>query len=78
MGKFTAIPQSVFEELQINAGLILKDFDPVAGNFANEDILAATSGYRIEVLKNKSCIDLKFIKYRLRNRCKLTHYFFLR
>lgn len=25
MGKFTAIPQSVFEELQINAGLILKD-----------------------------------------------------
>jgi hypothetical protein len=44
MGKFTAIPQSVFDELQINAGLILKDFDTVAGNFANEDILAATSG----------------------------------
>ena len=28
MGKFTAIPQSTFEELQLDAGVILKNFTP--------------------------------------------------
>lgn len=44
MPKFTKIPQTTFEELQINAGILLKDFDPVTGTFADDDILTATTG----------------------------------
>lgn len=44
MPKFTKIPQSTFEELQINAGILLKDFDPTDGTFADSDILTATTG----------------------------------
>lgn len=42
--KFTKIPQSTFEELQINAGIILSDFDPTDGSFEDDDILTATTG----------------------------------
>lgn len=42
--KFTQIPQSTFEELQINAGILLKDFDIETGTFADSDILTATTG----------------------------------
>lgn len=42
--KFTKIPQSTFEELQLNAGIILKDFDTETGTFDDEDILTATTG----------------------------------
>lgn len=42
--KFTKIPQSTFEELQINAGILLKDFDIATGTFADSDILTATTG----------------------------------
>lgn len=44
MPKFTQIPETTFEELQINAGILLKDFDPTTGTFDNEDILTATTG----------------------------------
>lgn len=44
MPKFTKIPQSTFEELQLNAGILLKDFDPESGTFADSDILTATTG----------------------------------
>lgn len=42
--KFTQIPTSTFEELQLNAGVLLADFDPTDGTVANSDILGATSG----------------------------------
>lgn len=42
--KFTRIPQSTFDELQINAGILLKDFDVEHGTFDDEDILTATTG----------------------------------
>lgn len=45
MGKFTVIPQATFDELQLDAGVLLKKFDPsnpVAP--ADEDIITATTG----------------------------------
>lgn len=42
--KFTKIPENTFEELQLNAGILLASFDPATGEVANEDILGATSG----------------------------------
>ena len=44
MARFTRIPQSTFEELQLNAGILLEDFDPETGTFADSDILTATTG----------------------------------
>lgn len=44
MGKFTQIPQNAFEELQLDAGVLLKKFDPETGDFKNEDIVCATTG----------------------------------
>lgn len=42
--KFTRIPQETFNELQINAGILLKDFDVETGTFSDSDILTATTG----------------------------------
>lgn len=45
MGKFTVIPQNTFDALQMDAGVLLKTFDPsnpVAP--ADEDIICATTG----------------------------------
>lgn len=43
--KFTVIPQSTFEELQLDAGVLLKNFDPSAAAApADEDIICATTG----------------------------------
>ena len=45
MGKFTVIPQNTFDNLQTDAGVLLKTFDPtnpVAP--ADEDIITATTG----------------------------------
>lgn len=44
MGKFTKIRQSTFNELQLNAGILLKDFDIDTGTFADSDIITATTG----------------------------------
>lgn len=44
MGKFTKIPESTFKELQVDAGILLKDFDPETGDFKMEDIICATTG----------------------------------
>ncbi|MDE6454519.1 MAG: hypothetical protein K2L38_01100, partial [Dysosmobacter sp.] len=44
MGKFTQIPETAFEELQLDAGVLLKNFDPDTGDFENKDILCATTG----------------------------------
>lgn len=42
--RFTRIPTSTFDELQVEAGLLLKNFDPSTGDFADDDILTATTG----------------------------------
>lgn len=42
--KFTKIPQNTFEELQINAGILVKDFDVSTGTFADSDMITATTG----------------------------------
>ena len=42
--KFTKIPQSTFDELQINAGILVKDFDVSTGTFADSDMISATTG----------------------------------
>lgn len=42
--KFTQIPASTFEELQLNAGVLLSEFDPSNGEVSRENILGATTG----------------------------------
>ena len=45
MGKFTVIPQDTFSELQLDAGVLLKTFDPATGAAPkDEDIICATTG----------------------------------
>jgi len=45
MGKFTVIPQSTFKELQRDAGVLLKTFDPAQPAApADADIICATTG----------------------------------
>lgn len=44
MGKFTVIPQDTFEGLQLDAGVILKRFNPAAPAVLDEDIVCATTG----------------------------------
>lgn len=41
---FTAIPESTFDELQLNAGVILKEFDPENPALVNANIVCATTG----------------------------------
>ena len=41
--KFTKIPQSTFDELQLNAGILVKDFDVASGTFADSDMITATT-----------------------------------
>lgn len=42
--KFTQIPVNTFEELQLNAGVLLSTFDPENGTVSSGDILGPTSG----------------------------------
>lgn len=42
--KFTQVPTDTFEKLQLNAGILLSDFDPTAGTLDAGDILGATTG----------------------------------
>ena len=42
--KFTRIPETTFQKLQLNAGILLSDFTPGTGTVEEEDILGATSG----------------------------------
>lgn len=45
MGRFTVIPQDTFEALQLDAGVLLKNFDPTDVTVpADEDIITATTG----------------------------------
>lgn len=40
--KFTKIPENTFEELQMNAGILVENFDPKTGDVTN--LLGATTG----------------------------------
>lgn len=45
MGRFTVIPQDTFDGLQVDAGVLLKNFDPTdIKPPADEDIITATTG----------------------------------
>ena len=45
MGKFTTIPQATFEELQLDVGVLLKNFDPANPAAPDDsDIITATTG----------------------------------
>ena len=45
MGKFTVIPQNAFQELQLDAGVLLKTFNPAEPAApADADIICATTG----------------------------------
>lgn len=42
--RYTQIPADTFETLQMNAGIMLSDFDPTDGSFDSDDLLGATTG----------------------------------
>lgn len=42
--KFTRIPETAFQTLQLNAGILLSDFTPGTGTVEETSILGATSG----------------------------------
>lgn len=42
--KFTRIPETAFQNLQLNAGILLSDFTPGTGTVEETDLLGATSG----------------------------------
>lgn len=42
--KFTQIPETAFQELLLNAGILLTSFTPATGEVNSEDILGATTG----------------------------------
>lgn len=44
MGRFAKIKQETFDELQVDAGILLKTFKPDAPEIKNEDIICATTG----------------------------------
>lgn len=42
--KFTKIPTTTFQELQLNAGILASEFAPATGTLTDTNILGATSG----------------------------------
>lgn len=44
MGAYTVIPQNTFSELQVDAGVLLTDFDPANPTVADAAIISATTG----------------------------------
>lgn len=44
MGRFTIIPENTFDALQLDAGILLKTFDPADPDVDDEDIICATTG----------------------------------
>ena len=42
--KYTKIPETTFQNLQLNAGVLLSSFDPGTAEVANEAIIGATTG----------------------------------
>lgn len=54
--KFTRMPEDTFKNLQLNAGILLRNFDVAAAEVSEEDILGATSG-GVEFSATPSFID---------------------
>lgn len=44
MAKFTQIPMDTFRKLQLNAGILVTEFDPATGELTASNIVGATSG----------------------------------
>ena len=44
MGKFSKISQNTFNELQVDAGVLLKTFDVESPELVDENIICATTG----------------------------------
>ena len=44
MGRFTVIPQNTFDEIQLDAGVLLKNFNPADPTLDDADIITATTG----------------------------------
>lgn len=44
MNKFTKLPTDAFENIQLNAGILLSDFEPATATVEQASILGATSG----------------------------------
>lgn len=42
--KFTQVATDAFQKFQLNAGVLLSDFDPATGTLVKEDIIGATGG----------------------------------
>lgn len=42
--KYTKIPEATFQNLQLNAGVLLSDFDPKTARASNDAIIGATTG----------------------------------
>lgn len=42
--KYTKIPETTFQNLQLNAGVLLSTFNPTSATVANESIIGATTG----------------------------------
>ena len=54
--KFTRMPENTFKNRQLNAGILLKNFDVAGAEVTEEDILGATSG-GVEFSATPSFID---------------------
>ena len=44
MGTYAVIPESTFQDMQLDAGVLLKQFDPANPVVVNADIITATTG----------------------------------
>jgi hypothetical protein len=44
MGRFTVIPENTFDALQLDAGILLKTFDPANPEVVDANIICATTG----------------------------------
>lgn len=44
MGKFSKLPIESFDEFQVDAGVLLRHFDPAAPELVDSDIICATTG----------------------------------
>lgn len=42
--KFTKVPTTTFQQIQLNAGILLSEFDPATATVTNSSIIGATSG----------------------------------
>lgn len=42
--RYTKVPSNTFQQIQLNAGILLKDFDVTDGSFEAEDMVGATTG----------------------------------